>query len=94
VHRGREDENLPSDNFWIYRVGSVVLGIRNENSPKPEIVFYKQYADEATAKELMLFLRNTKADKEVALTDFPAEDVENSSDSEWNQLVAQLEQTV
>jgi hypothetical protein len=62
---GKADETLPAESFWIYRVQTALLALKNEHADNPTIVFYKQYPDEQTAIEALLFLRNAAGEKEL-----------------------------
>jgi len=62
VFSARADESLPVENgtLWCYRVGSYLLGLKNEHEPEPEIVFCHRFDSAEEATSALQYLRDAR----------------------------------
>jgi hypothetical protein len=83
VHGGLQDESLPAQDgtVWCYRVGSVLIGMRHEDAPMPEIVFWHDFGSASDAVEAMTHLREAAQRNREAAEKISSETERNRSES-------------
>jgi hypothetical protein len=65
VQLGLYDEAIPCRDFWLYQIGRVLIALTGEHSEQPRLFFYREFDDEADARDFLHYLRASDAEKSV-----------------------------